>query len=177
MNYILSQISSLIGLLIAIYIPHIRRRQYVIIWQIIGNVTGQISFFLLGQFATSTNSFIGTLQLIALYIADKKNASNKVNIIITSVASALVVGNTILTHQSWLDLLPCLGVLAYAVGISLSKLSQFRWCMLCSAVLWFVYDAAIANFAMMLTHGSVMISTITAKWHLDWHKKGGADKE
>ena len=79
---------------------------------------------------------------------------------------AYIVGS-VLTYTQWPDIISCICALLFVLTIAQENASGMRNVMLVSMSLWIIFDISVGAYTNIITHGSTILSILTAKARLD----------
>lgn len=169
MQFIIAQILGLVVAFISLGCVQFKSEKIILIGQFLSNFLTGISCALLGGLAGAWICILASVQtLIISFIGknDKGNAQTKKNIVSLIFALAYIAG-TLLTYQSWADFVVCICAMLFTLTIIQENSGKMRTVMIFNMALWVIYDFSIGAYTNIITHGSTMISVITAKLRLD----------
>ena len=140
----------------------------ILITQIIANLLASSTYFVLGSFSGAGISLIAIIQLIVVYIYDKKNIKPHKFVIALFILAYTIY--SIFTFKSFIDIFPFLAAVFFALGIAQEKPSTFRIYGMLNPLSWLVYDIyswALVNSIMRV---GIFTSALIAKIRLDWRR-------
>lgn len=169
MAYILSQIIGAIVAVAAILSLQLKNVKAILICQLICNGLGGVSYILLGGLAGFMLHVVATVQTILFFIIRSKNLKEPKYLSWIFVAAFLAC--SLATFQSAVDIFSLIAAVACSLALCCKKPSHYRICMLINCGCWLLYDASVAAYTMILTHGAVVISSIVGIIRLDLKKE------
>ena len=169
MPYIVSQILGFFVFLFVFASMQTKNMKYVLICQIGCNGLGMLSYILLGGFSGCGIYLIATVQsVIFFYIrTEGKEVPKWLNPVI--IAGYIVC--SAVTLQGWLDLVPMLGAVLCALGISQRKPTHYRVIMLLNGAVWVIYDVCMGAYTMLASHIITVAAALLGIIRLDLLKK------
>ena len=170
--FVIAQILGLIASFAAILCVQARTPKGVLIGQIIGNGFSGLSYALLGSFSGAWVCLLASVHSMLISFLrkfDKPVRAKWIRIVSVVFAIAYVVGSVI-TYSRWPDIISCICALLFVFTIAQEDASGMRNVMLLSMSLWVLFDIFVGAYTSIITHGSTVVSLITAKIRLDRKK-------
>ena len=170
--FIIAQIFGLVASFAAILCVQARTPKGVLIGQIIGNGCSGLSYALLGSFSGAWVCLLASVHsMVISYLRkfDKPVRSKWIKVVSVVFAVAYVLGS-VMTFSRWPDVISCVCALLFVFTIAQEEASGMRNVMLVSMSLWVVFDIFVGAYTSIITHGSTVLSLITAKIRLDRNK-------
>ena len=168
--YLWSQLAGYASTALTLLAAQQKKMTTVLILAIIYNTLSALSNFLVGGIVGSVLCLVAVGQTLISSLYEKK--SRRVPLWITALFMAAYIACTALTFSGWLDLLPCVGALAYAVAVLQTKTSGYRLCMIVNAGVWMIYELTLTppNYAIALSGALTLVSIFIGMLRLDRKK-------
>ena len=96
----------------------------ILITQIRSNLLVSSTYFLLGSFSGAGISLIAIIQLIVMYVYDKKETKQHWSIVAMFIAAYIVY--SVFNFKNIMDIFPLLAAIFFALGVVQKKSSIFR---------------------------------------------------
>jgi hypothetical protein len=147
-----------------------KNMKYVLICQLLSNAILGTQLVLEGQASTCGVVAVALVQTIISYILGAKKKAFPVWLTCVFIVIFTVV--SIITYKSVFDILTCLAVWFFAIGIVQKRSSICRIYSLVNSILWLTYDIFCAPSAV-LTHAVIIVFIVVGMIRLDredWKK-------
>ena len=164
-EFYIAQGISILTAVVAILSMQMKSMKAILITQICANLLASSTYFLLGGFSGAGISLIAIIQLIVMYVYDKKETKPHWSIVAIFVAAYIVY--SIFNFSNFMDIFPLLAAIFFALGVVQKKPSIFRIYGMLNPLCWLVYDIyslAIINSIMRV---GIFTSALIAKIRLD----------
>ena len=165
---IAAQIAGIFALIFSVLSYQLRTKQQILITQMICVVLFVLHFLLLyfsGTKDALTGAALNAVSLVrntAFMIADKKQASPKVRLLVAVCFCLVIVAAGILTWNSALSLLFITAMLLNAVAMSMKEPQMVRIFILCSAPFAFTYDFFTSSIGGVINEAFSAVSSAVA---------------
>ncbi len=169
MAYIIGQLFGLLTTACSLAMPFLKKKWQLLCANIAINALVILNLVLIGQFGSAI--FLCLVAIVqSLIVLPRTKTGAKPSIRETVLFTVLYVGFGFfgivtapgfvfaLNFKNLLELLPILGALALMISVFVQDEQQTRKWLLCNALLWVVYYAAIGS-TVVLTDGLTAIST------------------
>ena len=110
----------------------------ILITQIRSNLLVSSTYFLLGSFSGAGISLIAIIQLIVMYVYDKKETKQHWSIVAMFIAAYIVY--SVSNFKNVMDIFPLLATIFFALVVVQKKPSIFRIYGMLNQLCWLVYD-------------------------------------
>lgn len=172
MAYYIGQFCGLLTILCSVTMPFLKKKWQLLLANIAINGLVILNMALIGQFGSAIAlCLVAIVQsgLALLRTKEDKTVSTLETILFTVayVGCGFVGIFTApgfvpkINYQNLLELLPILGALAQMIAVFVRDEQQVRKWILCNAVLWVIYSAAVGS-TVVFTDSLTVISTSTA---------------
>lgn len=168
MAYLASQIIGAIVAVAAVLSLQLKNVKAILICQLVCNGLGAVSYVLLGGLAGFVLHIVATVQTILFFVIRSKNLKEPKWLSWIFVAAFLLC--SFATFKSLVDVFSLIAAVACSLALCCKKPSHYRICMLINCGSWLLYDASVAAYTMILTHGAVVVSSIVGMIRLDRKK-------
>lgn len=170
--FLIAQVFGILSAIATVLCVQARTSRGVLFGQILANGFSALSYGLLGSFSGAWICFLGAIHswLIAVLRKGEQPARKKWLPVISVVFALGYVAGSVATYSGWPDLISCFCALLFVIIIAQEDASKMRNVMLLSMSLWVVFDIVVGAYANILTHGSTVVSILTAKLRLDKKK-------
>ena len=172
MNFAIAQVMGILSTVAAVFCCQARTAGGVLLGQFLANGFSGLSYGLLGSLSGAWVCLLAAVHSVLITMVNKKEAQQRniiVKIISVIFAVAYVVGSAV-TYTRWSDVISCICALLFVVTIAQKEAGKMRNVMLVSMTLWVIFDIAVGAYTNIITHGSTIVSLITAKIRLDRQK-------
>lgn len=167
--FFIAQLFGIGSTFAAILCVQARTSAGVLIGQILANVFSALSYGMLGSLSGAWICLLASVHSVLISFIRKRHLPvMKKQILFTSIlfAAAYVIGS-ILTYTRWPDSISCICAILFVLTIAQEDAAKMRNVMLVSMSLWVLFDIAVGAYASIITHGSTIVSILTAKARLD----------
>ena len=96
-----------------------------------------------------------------------QNVKKKGILIISIIFAIAYVAGSAATYSRLPDVISCICALLFVLTIAQEDASGMRNVMLVSMSLWILFDISVGAYTNVITHGSTILSILTAKMRLD----------
>lgn len=172
--YILGQFFGIVGAIITIATPQLRRKEQMLLSNALVNTMSTLNFFLIGQKGSAV--FLCLVAIAQCFVSihhEKKQTDVTMgeNILFFFLYVGLGFFGMVtsenfvlaLTADFFLELLPIVGALMLMLSVFAKGEQKTRLYLLCNATTWAVYSA-IVGATTFFTSCAAMISTVLALW-------------
>ena len=173
MSFMIAQAMGIFSTVAAIFCVQARSAGGVLLGQFLANAFSGLSYGLLGSLSGAWVCLLAAVHSVLISLANKKEEQKRnriVRVISVVFAAAYVIGS-VLTYVRWTDAISCICALLFVVTVAQRDAGKMRNVMLVSMSLWVIFDIAVGAYTNIITHGSTIVSLITAKIRLDRQKK------
>jgi len=169
MDFIFSQIVGIVAAASAVVSLQIKNLKTILIFQLICNGLGALSYILLDGFSGCGIQLIAVSQTIVCYIFRKNDKKIPVFFTIAFICGYFLC--SLLAYESIYDILPAFAALMCALSLIQEKSSMYRMFILFNGSIWIMYDLSVAAYSMLLTHGVCVLSAVIGIIRLDLKAK------
>lgn len=172
MNFMIAQAMGIFSTVAAIFCVQARSAGGVLLGQFLANAFSGLSYGLLGSLSGAWVCLLAAVHSVLISLANKKEEQQRnrsVRIISVLFAVAYVIGS-VLTYVRWTDTISCICALLFVMTVAQKDAGKMRNVMLISMSLWVIFDIAVGAYTNIITHGSTIVSLVTAKIRLDRQK-------
>lgn len=168
-SFIIAQIIGFCAMATAITSFQLKKRQHILIFQLICTALWTLHFLVLGNMTGCVINGMQTFRCVVFYYKDtQKWAQSKIWLAVFYVAS-IVAG--VLTWENIWSLFPILGMIFSTLSQWMQKPKHIRLLTLPVAGVWFIYNMSCRSYAGMCNEVLASISVISALIRLDYKKK------
>lgn len=173
MGFVIAQIIGIVTAVITIGCVQFKDERILLIGYFLTNILTGTSCLLLGGLAGAWICLVAAGQTLIVYFVNKKEpeAARKGRRIVAIVFVIIYIAGTILTFQSWPDLVVLGCAMLYTSTIIQENSGRMRTATAANMVLWIIYDITIGAYTNIITHALTLGSTLIAKVRLDRKKK------
>ena len=136
-EYILSQVCVIVALFLYAATYLLKTKKWVLIVNLIGVVLNTIAFVLLGAYTGAVVNVVAMVRSIWFLYEDKKGKQSWVSLV---GVLALIIGATVFTYKSAIDLLPLAGGVIYAIASWQKNITLYRWLGILVSSVYILYD-------------------------------------
>lgn len=167
--FLIAQVFGILSTLAAILCVQARSPGGVLLGQILANAFSGLSYGLLGSLSGAFICAMAAVHSVLISCLRKRDLPvQKKWIPVISVLFALVyVVGSVITYSRWPDVISCVCALLFVLTIAQEDASKMRNVMLVSMSLWIIFDISVGAYTNIITHGSTILSILTAKIRLD----------
>lgn len=159
-TYIIAQIVGFIAMGLGIVSYQSKKRETILILQILSNVCWSVQYLMLGAFSAVAANVIGVIRNVIYTFRGKyRFASSRIVPIISAIAF-IVFGA--LTYSTVLDILPVAAMLIATVAFYLTNEQMIRILSLGISLSWFTYGVFAGSIASMISDGMIFITILIA---------------
>lgn len=169
MNFLMAQAMGILSTIAAVCCVQSRTAKFILLGQFLANAFSGISYGLLGSLSGAWVCLLAAVHSVLISLVNRKqpDVRDKMVLVISIVFSAAYVAGSFLTYAQWPDLISCVCALLFVVTIAQQDAGKMRNVMLLSMSLWVIFDIAMGAYTNIITHGSTILSILTAKFRLD----------
>ncbi len=173
MNFIIAQILGIFSTVSAILCVQARSAGGILLGQFLANTFSGLSYGLLGSLSGAWICILAALHSVLIsYINKMPREKRKTAVLILSALfSVAYVAGAVVTYTQWTDIISCICALLFVVTIAQQEAGSMRNVMLVSMSLWVIFDIAVGAYTNVITHGSTIVSILSAKVRLDRQNK------
>ena len=168
-DFYIAQGISIFTAIVAILSMQLKSMKGILITQIIANLLASSTYFVLGSFSGAGISLIAIIQLIVVYVYNKKNIKPHKFVIALFISAYIIY--SVFNFKSFFDIFPLLAAIFFALGIAQEKPSTFRIFGMLNPLSWLVYDIYSLALINSIMRVGIFTSALIAKIRLDWCKK------
>ena len=146
-----------------------KEAKMILLGQFVCNLLSAACYGLLGSFSGAWVCILATVHTLMISLVNRNEPAQRqkrVRIISVLFSAAYILG-TIWTYSSWPDVITGICALLFVMTISQEKAGKMRSVMILSMSLWVVFDIAVGAYTNVITHGSTIVSILSAKVRLD----------
>lgn len=172
MYFLIAQAMGILSTVAAIFCVQARTAGGVLLGQFLANAFSGLSYGLLGSLSGAWVCLLAAVHSVLISLVNKQadqNRNKMVRIISVAFAVAYVIGSAV-TYARWTDAISCICALLFVMTVAQKDAGKMRNVMLVSMTLWVVFDIAVGAYTNIITHGSTIVSLVTAKLRLDRQK-------
>ena len=167
--FLAAQLLGIFSTLAAILCVQARSARGVLLGQILANGFSGLSYALLGSFSGAWICFLAAFHSFLVTYRRKQYSSRRKNwiILVSVVFAAAYLWGAIISYSHWSDIISTICALLFVLTIAQEDASKMRNVMFFSMSLWIVFDFSVGAYTNVITHGSTIVSLISAKLRLD----------
>lgn len=167
--FLFAQACGILSTIAAILCVQARSSVGVLIGQILANGFSALSYSLLGSLSGSWVCCLAAVHSVLISLVRKidANRNNRWIILISMLFGIAYFVGSAITYTRWPDILSCICALLFVLTVAQEDASRMRNVMLISMSLWIIFDIAVGAYTSIITHGSTIVSILTAKARLD----------
>lgn len=165
MDFYIAQGISILTAVVAILSMQMKSMKWVLITQIAANLLASSTYFLLDSFSGAGISLVAIIQLVVMYILNKKEIKPNKILVILFIVMYFVCW--IINFKSFMDIFPFLAALCFALGISQDNAKSFRVYGLINPLCWLVYDIYSLALINSIMRVGIFLSGLIAMIRLD----------
>lgn len=169
MEFIIAQIFGLISVIIGIISFQLKDMKKILICQLLCNAFMVLNYLFLGGISGAGIAFIAIVQSMVFYMYNVQN--KKTPLVITISFMMMFVLLSLLTYKSFVDILPCIAAVAFAVSLTQKEASGYRICMLINVLVWVGYDLSVMAYTSIVGRVFFVVSIVSAIVRIDLKKK------
>ena len=136
-----------------------------LVFQVICNVAGALSFIATGAVSGCGLSVIGVTQAFVFLLFRLKNKEPASYL--AWIFAAAFLGCSAMTFEKSIDILSMLAALTCAFGLAQKKSSLYRIFMLLNGIFWLSYDIFSGAYGMIPSHSITVISSVIGIIRID----------
>lgn len=167
--FLIAQLFGIGSTFAAILCVQARTSAGVLIGQILANGFSALSYGFLGSLSGAWVCLLASVHSVLISAVRKGDSSvMKKRILMISVVFAIAyIAGSLITYSHWPDMISCICALLFVLTIAQEDASKMRNVMLLSMSLWVLFDISVGAYTSIITHGSTILSILTAKLRLD----------
>ena len=165
MEFYIAQGISILTAIVGLLSMQMKSMKGVLITQIAANLLASSTYFLLGGFSGAGISLIAIIQLIVMFLYDRKE--KKPHIVVISIFIAAYIIYSILNFKEFIDIFPLMAAILFCLSIAQNKPSMYRWLVLFNPICWLIYDVYMLAYINIIMRIGIFISALVAKIRLD----------
>ncbi len=166
---IISQVSGVLICFFAVASMQTKNIKYTMLFQLLCNGLGMISYLLLDGFSGFGIYLVATLQSLAFFLLTAFN--KKEPVWVYPIIFAAYIGCSLLTFKEALDIVPMIAALLCALALIQKKPSSYRIVILLNGSVWIIYDICIGSYGMLASHIITVASALFGIIRIDILKK------
>lgn len=168
---------SLVTAILAIIMVQFRGMALILIGHITTNLLTALSYFFVGGWSGSAICFTAIVQCIIMFLYERKKKEPPLFIIILFIAAFITC--SIILYSSIFDIFSAAAAVGFAVSVGQSKPFYSRIYYSMAMIFWVVYDISCQQYANLIMHAVIFISTVVAMIRVDgiFRKKQIAETE
>lgn len=169
MNFVVAQVMGILSTVSAIFCVQARNASGILLGQFLANTFSGLSYGLLGSLTGAWVCILAAIQSVLISFLNKMEPKRreKAVLMISILFSAAYIIGSILTYTRWTDIISCICALLFVITIAQEEAGKMRNVMLVSMSLWVIFDIAVGAYTNVITHGSTIVSILSAKVRLD----------
>ena len=169
MTFFIAQLMGIFSTFAAILCVQARNAAGILVGQILANVFSGLSYGLLGSLSGAWICIVAAVHSVIISFINKMQSDKrkKAVVIISAVFTLIYLIGSALTYSHWTDSISVVCALLFVVTIAQKEAGKMRNVMLLSMSLWVIFDIAVGAYTNVITHGSTIISILSAKLRLD----------
>lgn len=172
-QYIISQIFTIISYIFLATTYYVKSRRNVLILNCVVQCLFMVAYVLLGAWSGLAMSIVALIRNLFFIVDEKKNGQrdkiNKKDIIILVVIYIICIVSAIFTYEGVLSLLPVLSTIIYTFGVCQKNIKIYKLLGIPIEILWVVYNIYIKSlFGTILE--TVMLGVCTIGYILEVKK-------
>lgn len=173
MNFMIAQAMGILSTVAAFFCVQAHTAAGVLLGQFLANAFSGLSYGLLGSLSGAWVCLLAAVHSVLISVANKKDDAqrHKMVRVISIVFAVAYLAGSMVTYARWTDVISCICALLFVMTVAQRDAGKMRNVMLVSMSLWVIFDIAVGAYTNIITHGSTIVSLITAKIRLDREKK------
>lgn len=161
---------GLLSTIAALTSMQLRDMRLVMVFQIVCNGTGAVSYILSGGSSGCGIYLIAILQSLVYFIF-RSRAKEAPNFLTVAFALGYLICSAF-TYKVPLDIVPAVAALVCAFGVAQKNPSRYRLLFLANGIVWLIYDLILpAAITMTLSHMVTIVSALIGIIRLDLSRK------
>ena len=167
--FLIAQLFGIGSTFAAILCVQARTSAGVLLGQILANGFSALSYGFLGSLSGAWVCLLAAVHSVLISFIRKQDpfAVNKRVILISFIFALAYIIGSVITYTRWPDVISCICALLFVLTIAQKDASKMRNVMLVSMSLWVLFDISVGAYTSIITHGSTILSILTAKVRLD----------
>ena len=166
---LISQIFGAIVCVFAVASMQTKNIKYTMLFQLLCNGLGMISYLLLDGFSGFGIYLIATLQSLVFFLL--RLFDKKVPVWVYPIIFTSYVGCSLLTFKGITDIVPMIAAQLCALALIQKKTSNYRIVILLNGSVWIIYDLLVGSYGMLASHIITVASALFGIIRLDVLKK------
>lgn len=169
MEFIFSQVCGLIVTVAAIASMQLKSMKAVLIFQLICNGIGALSYILLDGLSGCAIYLVALTQSVVYFLFRWRGKKAPLGVAAVFVLAYLLCSFS--AYRSAVDLISGAAALTCAFSLIQEKPTYYRIFMLTNGILWMIYDCNVGAYTMILSHVATALSAGIGILRLDLKKK------
>ena len=165
MEFYIAQGISIFTAIVAILSMQLKSMKNILIATIAANLLAASTYFLLDSFSGAGISLIAIIQLIIMYIYNKKDKTPHKIVVGLFIAAYTIY--SIINFKNIMDIFPLMAAICFALGVAQKKPSMFRIFGLLNPLCWLVYDIYSLAYINSLMRVGIFTSAFISMIRLD----------
>lgn len=171
MAVIIANIISIVSCTMMVLIGLIKNKNKILAAQCVQFTLMGVSHYLLGGMGGVVATIVSILRNVAFFVF-KISVPLKIGFVVLSVV--LSIGTVTINPITWL---PILATSIFTWVLDCEDIIKFKWVMISTVCMWFVYDAYHLNFVSAAFDAFTVASTWFSIWQIKKENKKPADAE
>lgn len=174
MSFVIAQVLGLIATGTSMACYQLKNEKHILVGQFLTNLLMSVNFGLLGGVSAAWVCMVAAFATILMFLANKKGGDKKKQVkkILIIIFFAVFIIGSVITYQSWPDVIVCICALLFTLSIAQEQSGKIRSIMFFNSSLWIIYDVVLGAWTSIILHGMTLTSIIIGKVRLDRRKKG-----
>ena len=167
--FLIAQLFGIGSTFAAILCVQARTSAGVLLGQILANGFSALSYGFLGSLSGAWVCLLAAVHSVLISFIRKLDpfTVNKRVLLISFIFALAYIIGSVITYTRWPDVISCICALLFVLTIAQEDASKMRNVMLVSMSLWVLFDISVGAYTSIITHGSTILSILTAKVRLD----------
>ncbi len=163
-NYILSQVFTILmyGLLAITY--YVKDRKSVLIISFLSLVANSLAYILLYAYTGLAMCVVALVRNIYFLVDEKKNGKSeqisRKDFIVLIVLYAITIISAIFTYEGFLSLLSVFATMIYTYSVWQKKTSIYKLCGIPVGILWVAYNLYVKSVFGVILEGILLVSSV-----------------
>jgi len=164
-QYVISQIFTIIAYIFLAVTYHVKNRKTVIVLNLLGQVIFMIVYILLGAWSGLAMVFAAIIRNAIFIIDENKNGKRKsigkIDIIVLALMCIICILSAIFTYQGIFSLIPVLATMIYTYAVCQKNVKTYKLLGMPTEILWTCYNIYIKSILGTILESVMLISCFT----------------
>jgi len=156
----LAHIFGLFGFIFFVGSIQVKRKNNLLIFQLIANTLYTVSYFMLGAISAVLTDVISIIRCICFSISDRKNKKTSIFLLLFLIVITLLI--IPLVCKSLFDFIPILITIIYIISTWQNNMKIVRYSFIGAAFLWIIYNLHVGAIMPLIGNIFEIISGVVA---------------